>query len=515
MSGLSITRFRVVLLTMLAGVVAFLFYARSVGSEFVYDARSQVLFGEYIHDPSHWGEVLTFRVLGQDVLDANRPVQLASLMLDSALWGRNPVGYHLTSAALHAANVALLFLLLMEVGGGRAGPAFIAAMAFAVHPMLVEPVAEVSSREDVLTLFFLLLAMLLALRCGRSTGRAMWWTGAGCVAASLLAVGAKETGVIAPVLLGACGVLFRERGTGRRWVVLTALAAAVVGGFVVARFALEPRESMIFLSKPGRLGGSLVETLKIQPRIWGFYVRQIFWPVELSAIYMPQNVARIASVWLYALLAALVLVQGAAAWRSRVGMLGMLMYWAAMGPVSNLLPMYCPAADRYLYVPLAGLALTVFALLARVRPGARAWPFLAVGCAVVLTALAWLGWQRQEVFATSLSLWTDTVAKSSASDNAANNLGYAWLRKGDNAKALAAFERALQLTNGRKADAWAGAAIALDRLGRPTDASRALRRAVEIMPVYGDPDELVKSMIAEPADAEAWREIRSYAVIDQ
>jgi tetratricopeptide (TPR) repeat protein len=133
---------------------------------------------------------------------------------------------------------------------------------------------------------------------------------------------------------------------------------------------------------------------------------------------------------------------------------------------------------------------------------------------VVLTALAWLGWQRQEVFATSFNLWTDTVAKSPASDNAANNLGYAWLRKGDNAKALAAFERALQLTNGKKADAWAGAAIALDRMGRPSDAVQALRRAVEIMPIYGNPDQLVKSLVAEPADAEAWREIRSHAVID-
>lgn len=514
MSAPSIARFRVVLLAVLAGAVAFLFYARSAGSEFVYDARPQVLFGDYIHDPSHWGEVLTFRVLGQDVLDANRPVQLASLMFDSALWGRNPVGYHLTSAALHAANVALLFLLLMELGGGRTGPALIATLAFAVHPMLVEPVAEVSSREDVLALFFLLLAMLLALRCGRSAGRAMWWTGAGCVVASLLAVGAKETGVIAPVLVGACGLLFRERGTGRRWVVMTALVAAVVGGFVAARFALEPRESVIFLSKPGRLGGSLVETLKIQPRIWGFYVRQIFWPAELSAIYTPQNVGRIAAVWLYLMLAALVLVQGVAVWRSRVGLLGMLMYWAALGPVSNLLPMYCPAADRYLYVPLAGLALTIFALLAWVRSGARAWPFLAAGCAVVLTALAWLGWQRQEVFADSFNLWTDTVAKSPISDNAANNLGYAWLRKGDNARALAAFERALQLTNGKKADAWAGAAIALDRMGRPSDAVRALRSAVEIMPIYGNPDQLVKSLVAEPADAEAWREIRSHAVID-
>lgn len=48
----------------------------------------------------------------------------------------------------------------------------------------------------------------------------------------------------------------------------------------------------------------------------------------------------------------------------------------------------------------------------------------------MVVALAALTWRRQEVFANSLNLWTDTFAKAPFSDTAANNLGYARLEKG-------------------------------------------------------------------------------------
>ena len=81
----------------------------TLSAEFVYDARLQIVTGDFIHDPGNWLPVLSFGVLGMDVLDFNRPVQLASLMLDAAIWGREPFGYHLTSVLLHVVNVVLVW----------------------------------------------------------------------------------------------------------------------------------------------------------------------------------------------------------------------------------------------------------------------------------------------------------------------------------------------------------------------------------------------------------------------
>ncbi|MEI6637564.1 MAG: hypothetical protein WCO99_13420, partial [Planctomycetota bacterium] len=137
-------------------------FSATLSADFVYDARLQILTDPFLHDPGNWLDVLTFRVLGRDVLDFNRPVHLASLMLDAAVWGREPFGYHLTSILLHAANVVLLWLLVRDVlargrGSGATPQAIVpmlAALLFAVHPVVVEAVCEPTFREDLLAAAF-------------------------------------------------------------------------------------------------------------------------------------------------------------------------------------------------------------------------------------------------------------------------------------------------------------------------------------------------------------------------
>jgi Flp pilus assembly protein TadD len=121
--------------------------------------------------------------------------------------------------------------------------------------------------------------------------------------------------------------------------------------------------------------------------------------------------------------------------------------------------------------------------------------------------LAALTWQRQSVFASPLNLWRDTLAKSPFSDTAANNLGYALFTAGEYQKSLDAFERALQLTKGTKADARAGAAMALERLGRPALAEEALRQAIALNPLFANPPKLVEALLSNEEHAAVLQQI--------
>jgi tetratricopeptide (TPR) repeat protein len=87
------------------------------------------------------------------------PVTWLSHMLDCELFGLWAGGHHLTSALLHAANAALVFLLLRAATGSLWRAAAVAAL-FAAHPLRVESVAWVAERKDVLCATFALLAML-------------------------------------------------------------------------------------------------------------------------------------------------------------------------------------------------------------------------------------------------------------------------------------------------------------------------------------------------------------------
>lgn len=500
---------RLPVLALVIGILTFALYLPTLWSGFVYDAKAQIEVDDYIHQRANFFEVVTFRVLSRDVLDYNRPVQLASLMIDSMIWGKNPFGYHLTSNLLHALNTAMVFLLIVALGRvGAADPgrpcllaAAVGALFFAFHPVNVEAVAEVSSREDLLVAFFVLAGLLLAVK-----GEGIWFA-AGSVLAMLLACAAKETGIAGPFLLGTYWLLYRRNESGKKWAVLIGAAFLVACLFLGARFYFQPEVSHIFIHPPRYLGGSLAKVFEIQPRLWVFQLTCILWPFGLSADYVPANVAWLSLPVSLILLALFLGLQALLGWKSRLALFGAAIFWLGLAPASNFLPMYRPLADRFLYLPMIGMALALGGFLLLAVPRREVFGLLVAACAIILIPLAALTWQRQSVFASPLNLWRDTLAKSPFSDTAANNLGYALFTAGEYQKSLDAFERALQLTKGTKADARAGAAMALERLGRPALAEEALRQAIALDSLFANPPKLVESLLSNEEHAAILQQI--------
>jgi len=233
----------------------------------------------------------------------------------------------------------------------------------------------------------------------------------------------------------------------------------------------------------------------------------LVWPVGLSADYVPQNVAWISLPVALIVLTAVAGGQMALAWKNRTAALGALIFWLGIAPVSNFVPMFRPLADRFLYLPLTGAALMVGGALFLVTRR-REWTVPVLAAAVLsLIPLTVLTLQRQAVFADSLALWEDTAKKSPFSDTAANNLGYALLEAGEYEAALSPLQRAWEMTRGQKADAMAGAAIALEKLGRPVQAELALREAIKLDPRYAEPRLLVEALTATEKHAAVMQEI--------
>ncbi|MFM7243202.1 MAG: hypothetical protein ACKO40_03380, partial [Planctomycetaceae bacterium] len=311
----------------LAGITVAVF-SGTLTADFVYDARLQVLTDPFLHDPWNWVDVLSFRVLGRDVLDFNRPVHLASLMLDAAVWGVNPFGYHLTSILLHAANVVLVWLVVRALLGGEAAGErpphplvpIVAALVFAVHPIVAEAVCEPSFREDLLAAAFTLGAVVLAARHVPERGGDVR-RGIGCAACCLFAVASKESGVAAPFVLAAWWWLLQRREPTARdagfWRLAIGGGLAAVVVFLAARFLLEPSPSRIFETRPEYPGGSLAEALKVEPRILALYAQLVVCPVNLCADYGGYSVRHRPLPAALVILVVLAVAGGVAAWRDR------------------------------------------------------------------------------------------------------------------------------------------------------------------------------------------------------
>src|SRR6266478_3407778 len=79
-----------------------------------------------------------------------RPLVMASFALDYAIWGNNPLGFHLTNIVINALNAVLLMVLLRLFFGERAGPLCLAlsTLVFAFHPVHTEAINMVVGRTE-------------------------------------------------------------------------------------------------------------------------------------------------------------------------------------------------------------------------------------------------------------------------------------------------------------------------------------------------------------------------------
>jgi hypothetical protein len=464
-------------------------YLPSLGGGFPYDSAAQIKLDDYIHDRANLAEVFSGRVVAADRLDRNRPVHLASLMLDSLVWGREPFGYRLTSALLHAATAALIFLLALRLADRSDRSVAVAAAAAAIlfgwHPLAVEAVCEPSNREDVLAAFFTLLGLLIFL--SRHPGPLL--RGVAVVGCLALAAGSKESAWTGPVVLASAWWLaVRPRGGAQRAnALIVAACFAVVAVIAGAITILKPASSDVFLVDPSPW--TWTAWFGIQPKILAGQIERIVFPLRLSADYGPSNF----SPWTSGLLW-LAPVGAAAAvfvflWRWQASRPGIALAVLSLLPASNLAAQFIPSADRFLYLPLAGLALAIapplaggFAALS--RPRARLAAGVAVAFALAALGLRSLAWMR--VWDNDRAFWDATLAASPLSFNALYGCGSVLFESGET-EAAAAYWRELARRHPDSGLALTLSAMGEYEVGRLPEAARLFRKASGLEPSLRDP----------------------------
>ncbi len=152
----------------------------------------------------------------EDCAKFYRPMTALTYSLDYQLWGLDPFGYHLTNLLLHVAVALLAYFVVRSLLPGEPVVAWLSAAIFSTHPILVEAVPGVAPRQELLVTAFLLLSFLLFMRsaAGGEARRGAYL--ASSCAAYLLALGAKEIGVILPALVAAWTLASSSASLGQR-----------------------------------------------------------------------------------------------------------------------------------------------------------------------------------------------------------------------------------------------------------------------------------------------------------
>lgn len=214
--------------------LGFLVYARTIPFGYAWDdaivitENSRVLAG-WEGLAEHWSPHKSELLEDQYGF---RPVTMTSFGLELALTGGDPHVSHAVNALLYGLTCWLALLVLLRVVP-RISPllAFAAAFLYTCHPLHVEAVANIKSRDEILAFGFALAALLLALKA-IDAQRWMYWIAAS--GAMALAVLSKESaiGILGPALVA---ILARPAPWRRRlaWLLflpaVALFAAAVLG----------------------------------------------------------------------------------------------------------------------------------------------------------------------------------------------------------------------------------------------------------------------------------------------
>ena len=460
------------------------------------------------------------------------PLNYVTYGLDYILWGMNPVGYHLTSLLIHAANAVVFYflsqrLLSLTVASSvvssrlpvRLAAGF-SALFFSLHPLQVEVVAWAIGREIAIAGFFFILTLLCYLRAAEneSVGSSPWgWMVLAWFLYALSLLG-KEAALTLPFALLALDVypLRRLKGAPTEWFqprvrriwwekmpfLLLALAAAVK-----AVLAKEQSGTIYTLENYGLLPrfAQVLNSLAFYP--WKTLV-----PIGLSPLY---PLHPFTGFWNLPLLmsGALVFLLTAALFVVRRRWLAGLTAWVFYGvlliPVSGVVAFGPYAvADRFSYLPSLGWAVLLGAglfycwqLWVSERVGVRTLVLTQSLAALLLVGLGTLTWYQTQIWRNSETLWRHALALDEESSFAHNNLGLALAERNAFAEAINEFRRAVEI-DPAFVEAHTNLGNFVAQRGSPEEAISHLQQALAIDPTFANAHNTLGNILASRGETE-------------
>ncbi|HSZ63527.1 MAG TPA: tetratricopeptide repeat protein [Terriglobales bacterium] len=461
---------RVVIYCMLLVAATLAFYNPIVHNGFIeFDDSAYIVRNPQVQSGLTWNTVkwsfTTFHVANW------HPITWLSHAADCQMFGLNPVGHHYINLLLHAANAALLFLLLWRATG-LAWPSLIVGALFALHPINVESVAWVAERKNVLSMTFFLLALIAYDRYARTAKRSLYaWV------VILFAIGlmAKPQIVTLPFVLLLWDYWPLQRlgqmdvGVGQT----PAQSGAVVSPAIVTRslgFLVWEKWPLFFLAAADSVitviaqrSGSAMRTaaeVSIPVRIdnvfvsYVRYLGKMFWPTHLAPMY-PHPGNSLPPVEVMGALSLLLLISALLChWRDRRYLLvGWLWFLGTLVPMIGIVTVGEQAmADRFAYISFIGLFIAVAwnanDWATNPQPQSPQASHSRIGAAplataiVVICALGFLTYHQLNYWRDDEALWRYTLSVTEDNYMAHDNLAIAFATQGRSDEAVVEFRAA-------------------------------------------------------------------------
>lgn len=271
-------------------LAAFALYANTLGHGFVLDDGLVITDNPYVQRGFRGiPDILThdsfFGTLGESANLSGgryRPLSIVMFAAEHALFGDGPFAHHLINVLLYGLTaIVLLRWSRRTVFAGYPLAALAAVLLFVAHPVHTEVVANIKSRDEILSLLFIILTLDLHFRETLRISDQL--KAAGCFALALLS---KENGIILPAIAPLALFTFRGMPLPRALKACWPLALVAVL-YLAVRFGVighQLREVPGVLDNPYVLATGTQKIATILAVLLA-YVGLLLWPHPLTYDY--------------------------------------------------------------------------------------------------------------------------------------------------------------------------------------------------------------------------------------
>lgn|GEM_PF-999742 len=468
----------------LVALVAF-FWSNGLHGEFTYDDKLEVVGNRTIRMLDEWGVVAAY--------NPARILVIGSYALNYHYAGADPFLYHLVDVLIHmvSAGLAMLFVTTLARATGVANHlrvGFVSALLWALHPMTTEAVTYTTGRSEQLVAMFGFWACWLWSRWLKEGGRSLWftaWLGVG------LACLCKENAVVIPVVFIVIDIAMQEHKSTSSRSGLFMKIGPYLPGLLMLIFAFGLRLKLHgVLTTPTPMRDMSTQIMTESVVTWRYLFLSLL-PVG-QTVFHDQAEVGVSLLSTIALLGLLSTVLVAVLYRRKNIFLAVAVGWFLLFLAPTfIVPLKETMAEHRAFIGLLGVAWSVAWLLELLGDRSR-----QVSTVVIALALGAGTFQRNEVWATEVSLWEEATIRSPESAEAWYGYGEAQRYTlanpdlpeayADSLDPITAFNRAVELDEEYK-EAWNKLGISHAELGHNDRAIEAWQEALRIDPQYCKP----------------------------
>lgn len=488
---------------------SFFLYGQSIQFDFAMDDNIMIRLNKSVQKGTDgFGELFTTSmVYGSNGKNAGayRPITMMSFALDKQLFNNNPKAFHFINVLLYAVTSFFLFLLLRAFFPSWHGMyPFMISLLFIAHPIHTEVVANIKSRDEILSFLFTILAMLVMYK---SNQRNQVIGMVGSFVLFLLGCLSKETALTFVAVIPMSYYFFTKLPIKK---ILINSIPFFAGAAVYMILRISFLDSMGSSGKIGILDNTLMaatnEAEKYATIIfitWKYLLLLVF-PHPLSWDYSFRQIP-ICSFDEIRVLLPLFLFTGLIVFafisfrKKNIFSFCIFFFFLTLALVSNIfIPIAATMAERFLYFPsLAFCMALVYACIKLFKTDTRFFLpskqyLLFLTWFVILTSYSFKTYSHTRVWKNNLSLFESGVISSPNSSRTHSSLAYEYAVQAEQSKvphiqrefyskSIESFKTALKLYDGNK-EGWYNIAHTYDIMGEFNQAESYYRKAIEVDP---------------------------------